>query len=283
MLPDFIIIGVVKGGTTSLHHYFDQHPDVFMTVVKEPNYFSFDEDKHAHVTQKHMFRVRSQLEYERLFTKAAPTSKKGEASPSYFRSSVAPLRIKETIPDCRLIVSLRNPVDRAYSAYLMSLRSGAANIPVEQIEPGRDRWIGGSLYADPLRRYMKVFDAANFKIVLFDDISHNPRAVMSDLFRFIGVNDGCDIDTSYRFNSGGLPQSSLFHKTLNALKKLPGLQEYTPKPIRRKMAGIRDRNLLRAPPLNPDLRAEWLDYFRDDILQTQDLIQRDLSKWLVLK
>jgi hypothetical protein len=283
MLPDFIIIGVVKAGTTSLHHYFDQHPDVFMTVVKEPNYFSFDENRSAHVRQTKKFSVRSQLEYERLFEGAPLDSKKGEASPSYFRSSVAPARIRSTIPDCKVIVSLRNPVDRAYSAYLMSLRAGAAPIPVDKIEPGRDRWIGGSLYAGPLLNYMKVFDPASFKIVLFDELTDNPRAVMSDLFGFVGVNDVYSINTSYRFNSGGLPQSGLLHLALNRLKDIPGLQKYTPKPIRRKMAGLRDRNLRRAPPLDPELKAKWLNYFRDDILQTQEMIQRDLSHWLILK
>ncbi len=280
MLPDFIIIGAHKAGTTSLHHYFDQHPDVFMTVVKEPNYFSFDPTNAAHVgPMKHIYRAKSLSDYEALFRNAPLASKRGEASPTYLRARAAPSRIKKVLPKCRLIASLRNPVDRAYSAYQMAFRAGATKIRVEDIKPDRDPWIKGSLYAESLSRYLEIFETSSLRIILFDDIIADPSGVMHDLFNFVEINPDIKIDTSYKFNPGGLPRSSLIHRGLNTFKTIPRLQEYTPKILRRKLASIRDRNLQKAPPLDPEIRRRWLEYFLEDITRTQELIGRDLSSW----
>ncbi len=280
MLPDFIIIGAHKAGTTSLHHYFDQHPDVFMTVVKEPNYFSFDPMNAAHVgARKGSYRVKSLSDYEALFKGAPLESRRGEASPSYLHSRSAPTRIKELLPECRLIVSLRNPVDRAYSAYQMAFRAGVTKMRVEDIEPGLDSWTKKSLYAESLSRYLKIFSDSRLRVVLFEDLIENPSETMRDLFNFIEVRTEIKIDTSYRFNPGGLPRSSFVHHSLNSLKKIPLLQEFAPKTMRRKLARFRDGNLQKAEPLNPEIRRIWLEYFFKDITRTQTLIGRDLSGW----
>ncbi|EGV15968.1 sulfotransferase family protein [Thiocapsa marina] len=281
MLPDFIIIGAHKAGTTSLHHYFDQHPDVFMTIVKEPNYFSFDPTNPAHVGAKRSsYRVRSLSDYEALFSTSPPHNRRGEASPSYLHSKSAPFRIKELLPECRIVASLRNPVDRAYSAYLMAFRDGVTTLRVQEIRPGRDTWILQSLYAESLRRYLEVFQDEQLRFVLFDDLNANPSGVMQKLFRFVGVDPEFSVDTTYAFNPGGIPRNPILHRGLNVIKKIPKVQEYVPKSVRRKIANIRDRNLAKAPPLDPEVRSTWLDFFREDILSTQALIRRDLGHWL---
>jgi hypothetical protein len=283
MLPDFIIIGVHKAGTTSLHHYFDQHGHVFMTLVKEPNYFSFDPHNPRHIGQsKDQFRVRSLDQYEKLFKDAPPDAKKGEASPSYFQSQLAPERINKTIDNCKLILSLRNPVDRAYSAYQMSVRRGRASVTVDQIDPSRDRWITAGFYAESLSRYQNYFNEDRLKVILFDELRNDPALVMRELFRFIDVDETFPINTAYNYNPGGLPRNRGLHRALSFLKQVPGLQEHSPKVLRRGLAGFRDRNLHKAQPLRPEIRARWLVYLREDILRTQDLIQRDLSHWLAV-
>lgn len=284
MLPDFIIVGVHKAGTTSLHHYLDQHSDIFMTTVKEPNYFSFDENNPLHVGKnRSMYRIRTLEDYCAVFSNAKPGTKMGEASPSYFHSLLAPERIYRTVPSCKLIISLRNPVDRAYSAYQMSVRTGRTTIEFDRIGRDCDRWLVGSLYAESLAKYFKFFDDSMLRVVLFDDIVNNPAAVMEDLFKFVGVRDDYPIDISYGFNPGGLPKNQGVHKFLSALKEVPGLQRYTPKLIRRKMAEIRDRNLRRAPELNAVTKRRWLEFFRKDIHRTEELIHRDLSHWLIVE
>lgn len=283
MLPNFIIIGVFKAGTTSLHQYFDQHPDVFMTTVKEPNYFSFDENNSSHVNKNNSdYRVRTLEAYNALFEGAKSGAKLGEASPSYFRSSLARERIRQTVPSCKLILSLRNPVDRAYSAYQMAVRTGKTTVDIN-ISRDCDQWIVGSLYSEPLMKYSQLFGDTNLRVILFDDILNAPASVMADLFRFVGVRDDYAIDVSYRFNPGGLPKSQSIHRFLNGLKRIPGLQKHTPKAIRRQMSGIRDRNLLKAPPLDMEIKSRWLEFFREDILRTEELIHRDLSHWLIVK
>jgi hypothetical protein len=282
MHPDFIIIGAFKAGTTSLHHYFDQHPEVFMTIVKEPNFFSFDPNNPFHVGEgKDLFKVKTLTEYERLFSTAPASAKKGEASPSYFMSPLAPARIHQTLPKCKLILSLRNPVERAYSAYQMAVREGRTTVRVEDVDLTCDRRMLGSLYSEPLVRYLDLFDNDSFRVVLFDDLRRDANAIMQNLFDFIGVAEYHDIDTGYKFNPGGLPRRWMLHRLLNAIKKIPGIQNYTPRYIRSMVARIRDRNLKKAQPLSPDIKVKWLSYFRDDILRTQDLIGRDLGHWLL--
>jgi hypothetical protein len=281
MLPHFLIIGAHKAGTTSLHHYFEQHPQVFMTAVKEPNFFSFDASNPAHVGEAaSQFRVRSVEEYEALFAAADPAAVRGEASPSYLTSYLAPQRIRQVLPDCRLIVSIRNPVDRTYSAYQMGVRAGRITKRVEDLDPSTDALFRPGLYAGALRTYFDLFGRQAVKVVLFDDLNARPSALMSELFRFVGVDPGFQVDTSYRFNPGGLPARPGLHRFLNSLKRIPGLQRYAPKRWRSALRKVRDGNLQKADPLDAQVRERWEDYFRDDIRRTEQLLGIDLSRWL---
>lgn len=280
-LADFIVIGAHKAGTTSLHHYFDQHPGVFMTVLKEPNFFSFDPTNPVHMGgASHQYRVRSLAEYAALFAEAPATAKTGEVSPSYLFSPQAPRRIRDTVPNGKLIVSLRDPVDRTYSAFQMALRTGKAAGTAFDLDPSRDMWFRGGLYSAPLRSYLEHFSAERFRVILFDDLVRDPAAVMRDLFEYVGVDPGFALDTSYRFNPGGVPDNRVLHRGLNALKRWPWLREVAPKRLRHAVRTVRDRNLKRADPLPGELRSRWVSHFREDVLRTQDIIGRDLTHWL---
>jgi hypothetical protein len=284
VLPDFIVIGVYKAGTTSLHHYFDQHPDVFMTHVKEPNFFAFDDKNPVHVAEKSgRFRVRSLTQYEFLFRGASAGQSKGEVSPSYFRSETAAIRIHEAIPDCRLIVSLRDPVDRAYSAYQMAYRHGGTKERFERIDPWEAPWLRNSLYAKGVRRYMDLFGRSGISVVLFEDIKERPQSLMQSLFRFVGVNPEFSVDVSRRFNPGGMPKWQGLYRLSEFLRRTPGVLELTPKVLRRAMANARDKTLKRARPLEPAVRAKWLECVKGDILETQEILQMDLSRWLAVQ
>ena len=131
MLPDFLVIGAFKAGTTSLHHYLDKHPRIFMTRLKEPNFFAHTKSDPNH-DNRNIFPVTDLAQYERLFADARADQLKGEASPGYLPSKQAPRKIKEQIPDIRLLATLRDPVDRAYSHYLMELRNEQISLPPNQ-------------------------------------------------------------------------------------------------------------------------------------------------------
>jgi Sulfotransferase family len=124
-IPDFFVVGAAKSGTTSLYHYLDQHPDVYMPRNKEPHYFS----RVPPFPGRGSHPVTSEEEYLDLFKLWNKESVAGEASPSYLWDEKAPYRIKETVPQAKIIAILRHPVERAYSHYLMDVKAASKTSP----------------------------------------------------------------------------------------------------------------------------------------------------------
>src|SRR5688572_27472269 len=123
-LPDFLVVGAAKAGTISLYHYLAQHPDVFMSPVNECNFFAletanWDREYLGPVDRFYIDQhcVRNLDAYHRLFEAARAGSVIGECSPLYLFSDVAPARIHAHIPNAKIIVILRQPIDRAFSNY----------------------------------------------------------------------------------------------------------------------------------------------------------------------
>ena len=124
-LPSFIVIGVAKAGTTSIFRYFDQHPQVYMDPEKGTNYFGYEDardwqwwDEGEPPRLRH-FRAKTFEEYEAAFAGATDGLLVGEVSPQYFRSPTAARRMRESLPEVKVIASLRNPAERAFSGFLM--------------------------------------------------------------------------------------------------------------------------------------------------------------------
>jgi hypothetical protein len=272
-LPNFLIIGAAKSGTTSLYHYLRQHPDIFMSPVKEPNYYT-DEDNLVPNA------IRSRANYEQLFAGAKGERAIGEATVRYLNAIAGIDRIHADLPGVRLIVSLRQPADRAYSSYMSHLASGReARSAEEALQPGSYPF-ETSFYYPRLRRYYDRFDREQIKVILFDDLAANPQNVLRDLFRFLDVDDGFIVDTSVRHNAGVAPRSriltSLFQEGLRVLRPL-----VPPALLSKGVATRLLRPTLRKPePMSPVLRRRLTEQYRDDIIATSDLIGRDLSHWL---
>lgn len=278
--PDFVILGAFKAGTTSLHQYFAQHPKVFMTAVKEPNFFAFDPGNRVHQSRPQDFPVRTWEDYQRLFEQAPMGACCGDASPAYLHSKIAPARLREQLPNARLIVSLRAPVDRAYSHFQMAVRSGRAATPSLPAVPTDAMWFSASLYSESLARYFELFGRDQVRVVLFEDLSRRPADVMRQLFEFVGVDPLVQVDTGYGHNPGGLPRHPRLYRAMQSLRNVPGLVAMTPVPVRRLYAQWRDRGLVRAPALPPEVRDSWQEYYRVDIQRTAELTGLDLSHWL---
>src|SRR3990170_8700279 len=129
ILPNFLIIGAHKSGTTSLYQYLRQHPQVFMPQLIEPSFFSYEGQNLQHNPSIRRHVITRFEDYVALFQEARGEIAIGEASPMYLKCPQSAVRIKHYIPDARLIVILRNPVDRAYSHFQMELRNGTVNNP----------------------------------------------------------------------------------------------------------------------------------------------------------
>jgi len=276
-LPNFLIIGAAKAGTTSLHRYLGQHPAVYVSPVKETNYFWYEGQRDRRPS------VKTRAAYERLFAGVRTETAIGEASPQYLNSPTAPERIRRELPHARLIASLRNPADRAYSGYLEWVRKGlgTASLP-EALRPGRE-FFEHSLYYPRLRRYLDCFPRSQLRIIVFEEFAARPGATVRDLFEYLEVDPGFVPDTSVVHNATGVPRSARLNRAVVLVRALwQFVWPVLPAFLRGRglTARLHQTTLSPAPPLPADLRRELLERFREDIERTGELIGRDLSGWL---
>jgi hypothetical protein len=172
-LPTFLIIGAAKAGTTSLWKYCDEHPQVFMSRIKECNFFSFGDPEIEVPERFARFAVRTLDEYRQLFDDARDEIALGEASPEYLRSPQAPGRIDALLPGAKIVVSLREPAARVYSSYLMHVRQGRASANIDDAFGEGSRRFRQGLYFEALKRYYDRFGRDRMHVCLFDDFSRD--------------------------------------------------------------------------------------------------------------
>jgi hypothetical protein len=277
-LPNFLIIGDAKSGTTSLYAYLRQHPDVFMPREKELRYFAFDDDNPYHVRSR-SFPVRTHAEYLRHFEDCDNERAIGEASPNYLRAPGAAEKIKAVLPAAKLIVVLRNHPERLYSAYLMDFREGRTSKQFDEAMFGSNAaLIKARFYAPDLAEYFARFPAEQIKVILFDDLQANTPEVVRDLYRFLGVDDSFSPNFA-RENEGGVARSRVSYLALDKARKWlrrAGLTPAALKPFAKRL----ERSLLTKSRIDPHIRRKILEVCAADIRATQALIGRDLSSWL---
>ena len=305
-MPDFLIIGAAKSGTTALYHYLNQHPQVYMSPEKEPRFFALEgqrPDFRGPADHRGINRCRftSAEAYSELFRGISAEKTAGEASTLYLYSPRAPENIARHAPEAKLIAVLRNPVDRAYSAFTFMLRDSREPLDdfslalADEQRRIAENWgpeyhyRQRGFYYPQLKRYFEKFGRERVRVYLYDDLMEDPGSVVRDMFRFLEVDEAFEPDMSARHNVSGVPTSKalqrayLFLRGSSPLKS--AIKALLPAGMRRRaysraLHSVQSRNLSKAPPLPPRMRQELTEAYRDDILKLQGLIQRDLSKWL---
>ncbi len=285
-LPNFIIFGVAKAGTTSLYHYLDQHPQVFMSPVKETNFFAY-EDMLAGTwmgggdpPDLARFPIKTLEAYEAMFAGVSDEIAIGEASPRYFCSPSAPQRIHECIPDVKLVACLRNPAERAFSGLLMRVRKGRAEMKAgERLTPESHHVMEG-YYHRWLKKYFDLFPKHQIKIYLFEEFKKDPVKIVTDLYDFLGVDTNFLPDTSVRHNPSSVPKIRLLNRLFYNPTLINITKSVVPESLHGKLKQIQQLNQTATPKLPADLRSELLNLYHEDILRLEELIGRDLSIWL---
>jgi hypothetical protein len=274
-LPNFLIIGAAKAGTTTLHTYLRPHPEIFMPARKELRFFAYD----GTVENDYVFPVKTLAEYESYFAGVTGETAIGEATPRYLRTPSAAGRIHALLPDARLIVSLRNPVERSFSSYVMGVRNrtvhGARNY-TEALHATPSLQRG---YADDLETYFARFDRAQFHIVRFEDLVRDPVSVAQALYGFLGVATDFVPEVERVSNPGGLPRNKLLHRVLSSKPVMDFGKRIFPERMLGAAKSLRNQNLEKQRMTAAEREAA-LAVFRDDILRTQAIIGQDLSDWL---
>jgi Sulfotransferase family len=290
MLPNFIVIGAAKAGTTSLHWYLAEHPSVFMTPTKDPSYFAYGLDARGQLLwgdpEFHRFPVKTLAEYERLFEEVGGAKAVGEASTMYLECPQSAGRIREKIPGARILCSIRHPVDRAYSDYLMFLRRRG-----RRFQPERDlsasaawarpdsRWMQIGKYHEQLSRYYDAFSPDRVRVLLFDDLRHNSVEYIQDVYRFLDVDPTFvpDFDTPHA--PGGIPVSTTLEGIFLRSAR-SSVKNFVPTRAANWFRWLRSRTMRQPPKLPAELRKQLAIPFHEDIARTSKLIGRDLSHWL---
>lgn len=297
-LPNLLIVGAAKCGTSSLYKYLDQHPQIFMSEAKEPRFISSQVNSfplNGPLDHKvEAWYVKDYESYTKLFEGSEDYPVVGEASADtlYFYKGTIPV-IKQYLGDPKIIIMLRNPVKRAFSAYQHLVRDLREELSFEdglREEPNRirDNWeliyhyTAASLYYDSVKAFLDNFSSV--KIVLTEDQEKRPQQVLRDIFRFLNVDPNCDINTEIRYNMSGKPKSQWLHQFLfeeNIARKFaqPIVRTlFSPETRVRIAQKIQKKNFTRLS-LNPNTKRRLQEYFSTDIKKMEALLNRDLSVW----
>ena len=295
-LPDFIIIGAGKSGTTSLFRYLSAHPGVFACPAKEPRHFAYPEGSEG-LREGDPFLaeiVRGRADYETLFDAAPPGSRRGEASVCYLPSPVAAQNIASCLPDVRLVAILRDPSERAWSHHQFFHSAGVEpeadfwKCHALEEQRRRERWFISHAYVDAgfywrhLSRYLAHFPREQLLVLLAEDLSTRPEETLARVFSHIGVDPHFKPPSATRHNQTRVPRIRWLHRLLNRENPLRSrLRGLLPLALRK---GVKSRlnrgNAALYPPMPAETRARLVELYREDILSLQAFLERDLSSWL---
>jgi hypothetical protein len=273
VLPTFFIAGAPKSGTTSLYHYLGQHPEIYMSPIKEPNYFASEirldrfaeglrsqaeQDAHAlrayldgPMRQKRFGGVLAEWrDYLKLFQQAEGRKAIGEASVCYLWSESAARNIRCSIPDARILLVLRNPVEMAFSMYIQTVKSGALRCTFQAAMEMALEQRGGridvmhpflefGLYYEQVKRFLATFPEGRVRVYWYEEYKGEPARILADIFHFLEVDANFIPDMSKRYLEASMPNVVLDRA---------------------------DRALL-------------TEFYKDDIRKLAGLLRRDLSGW----
>jgi hypothetical protein len=267
-LPNYLVIGAAKAGTTSLANYLAAHPEAFMTPEKELNFFDLN--------------YGAGLDwYRRRFAGATTERAVGEASVSYLFHPEAPPRMAEHVPAARLVALLRHPVDRAYSHYWFRRGWGVEHQTFEEAveiddDPDTGRaYVARGRYLPQLLRVCEHFPREQLLVLLLEDLKGDPDGTFSTVCRHLGIDDTVvPRAVGEVFNAVPEFRSERFQRALI------GVHERRPLPlkVRRGLMRLNTRSKT-YPRLDPAVRRRLAERFRDDNAALGEWLGRDLSHW----
>lgn len=282
---DFVGIGAARCGTTWLADCLRAHPQICVSRMKELRYFN---------ARHHLWNVPNENHakpfswYVGQFEHCSPAQVKGEFSPAYLSDEAAPVLLKERFPDAKLLVCLRNPIDRAYSGYLMRVFHGVEQRSFEQAVAQRSDSITNGFYAQHLARYFELFERKQILVLFFDEITADPSGGLRHVFAFLGVDPDLplpDAILTTRVNPAKPPrENKLLNRTslVGRIARHPSL--WPVRVLYRKIASPkRDAELSDSPwqypPMKAKTREALFDIYKDDISRLEQMLSRDLSHW----
>ncbi len=269
----FIVLGGHKCGTSSLHAYLNQHPDILMPKIKGQDILN---------------RPRLSIEdYKNSYDARVDQKVFGEVSSVYLYSDRACLSIKKHFPEVKLLAILRNPVDRAFSDFNALPQAKREQFTFEEVAHNPQNFsslLRNGLYYAHLKRYFETFNPHNIRVFLFDNFVNNQQKFFIEFFEFIAVKSDVLIDTSFVVRKGGsISNKNLYKlglsKFVNNLIK-PIIKPFTTQQQRYVLSKKFKNIMTTKNVLSKDVGSRLTDFYREDILKTQEFLDLDLSSWL---
>lgn len=287
--PNFFIVGTARGGTTSLYYILKSHPKIFMSPIKEPAYFTNE------------FGSEEWSEWENyvdLFKEVKNESIIGEASTVYLYSTDSAKNISNFITKPKILIQLRDPIERAKSHYRLMRRIGKENLSFvealdreqERIKAGEEpglHYLNLGFYYPQVKRFFKNFNREDIMITTLDEFKNNPQKILEDICCFLDVEKKHIPKKIPKYNKGNVAKIKWLNSYLKKdtlIKRIFKL--ITPKLIRKKIGHkiFWDWNVKSSKKNNIEISKEKENNLRrnyvEDINKLQKLINYDLSSWL---
>jgi len=282
--PNFFIVGAPRCGTTSLHAYLKDIHGIYMSPVKEPNYFSrkLVPDNHPLLNP-----IRDKQKYLSLFDDVNDEKIIGEASPLYLSDSDAPNLIHEVSPNASILITLRDPIQRALSHFTLVISDGGStNTFHQELQDEFKYGLGditkphlfliSGLYSENIKKYQQLFGSKNVKIIIFEEFIQNPKKTIKEVLDFLGVRQSL---TNFRGEThnffvaarGPATEKILTSKTASKFAKL-FLPARTRKFIRRKILIKKQEK----PTIEEADRKILQEFYQDDVQKLKKIMNRDL-------
>lgn len=295
-LPNFLIVGASKSGTSSIYHYLKQHPEIFLSdSQKEGRYFSQMTGNYKGPGDKNVdASITKDIEaYKALFKDHKEEKAIGDISPEYlyFHEKAIPLIKASLGDDVKIIIILRSPVARAFSGYTHFKRDKRETLSFEEALEKEDErkandWIwawqykNSGLYYDQVKAYLDHF--SKVRVVIFEDFKNDPQRILAEMCEFLEVSSNFNFDTSYKYNVSGEPKNQVLYKLETSRGLINFLKKFIPSKLvqRIKKNWTGEKQMVKSE-MKPETKHALINFFKADVLKLQDLIHKDLSHWLM--
>jgi len=282
--PNFFIVGAPKCGTTSLYEYLKQTPGIYMSPVKEPHFFSRME-----LYQNYNV-IRDKKKYLALFKKVNNEIAIGEASTSYLRDPQSAKLIHDTVPKARIIIMLRDPVERSFSHYLYRKGFGRITLPfrdtIKKALNSQDeyslRLLESSFYSQQVKTYLDIFGKNLVKIIIFEEFVKDVRRVVKDVLEFLEVNAEPPESIGEVYNSFDVPRGPFATFVLRS----PFILKIGASLVPLAMGSFVMRNVLKKKETKPELSQEdrifLEEIYCNDVKKLREILGRPIP-WSIVK
>jgi len=290
---DFLIVGAAKAGTTSLYYYLDQHPEIFMSPVKEPCFLAYGENKPSFkLSEDTVFNLN---QYKNLFSKKLPNQISGEASAIYLyfhKVTIKNINKYFGVKKPKIIIMLRHPVERAYSQYMMNLRDLREELTFEEAVESENKrmdenwnsdffYMERGFYSDAVKAYLKEFEC---KIIFFEEFINDRKNILSEVLEFLNLEQSFSFKDEEKFNASGKPKIKWVNNIIkqNSIPKRI-IKTVLPRKLRNtlfeKLKNRIYKYNLEKVPINKNTFNELSSYFLNEIEKLETLLNKDLTSW----